>query len=150
MAKTELRAKWNPKGFVPGKDISETYWNRAIDEFALMYNQFAQMSNQVLDKINDTWERYESIKRLDTITGSSMATYLTQQAMGIEEQATYGDWLAKWYTEICEAIDQIALISGFIMRSDIWRDEDGNPHFGVKFGQKPEWKIYMTVEQAEV
>jgi hypothetical protein len=149
MATVEFKAKFNAKGFVPGIDISEEEWELAISEFLAMQNQFAQNCNKIQDKLNENWEKYETIKRKDELLGcSGIYTRMTQQAMGISDKTTYGDWLERWYKEVCDVIDECAEFAGFHLRSNLHREED-LPMFGAKFKDRPDWKIELTLEQVE-
>jgi len=143
-----FKAKFNAHGFVPGVDISQRDWQNVICEFTAMYDQFANMSNQVIDRLNETWEKYESIKRMDNLMGGEMATFMTQKTMGIDEKTTYEDWMEKWYKDICEAVDACAIMAGFKLRSNLFRD-DNVPLFGAKFKDRPEWTIDMSLEPVE-
>lgn len=147
MAMKEFKATVNARGFIPGKDISDKEWTEIVSEFIAMQNQFATMSNEVIDKINDTWHRYEEIKKMDETTGNCISTFLTQMTMGIDSKSTYEDWVEIWYKQICEAIDTCAAMAGFKIRSNIFR-ADGIPLFGAKFKEKPDWTMDITLTMA--
>lgn len=148
MAGMEFKAKFNAHGFVPGVDISYENWQTAISEFIIMQDQFVYMSNQILEKVNGLWEKYEHIKKLDEITGSCMATFQTQKSMGIDEKTTYNDWIEMWYKDVCEAVDSCAELSGFHLKSNLFRDGD-MPVFGAKFKDRPEWTVDLSLEPVE-
>ena len=148
MAGMEFKAKFNAHGFVPGVDISNENWQMLISEFMAMQNQFAYMCNQIQEKINDLWSKYETIKKFDEIGGNCMTTYLTQKTMGIDEKTTYNDWVEMWYKDICEAVDSCAAFAGFHLRSNLFRDGD-LPVFGAKVKNRPEWTIDLLLEPVE-
>ena len=54
----EFRAKFHAKGFEVGKDVSWGEWQAAIAEFVSMQNAYAEISNQYLDQLNQTWSQY--------------------------------------------------------------------------------------------
>lgn len=144
----ELRAKFDAEGFEVGKDVSFEEWQMLIVEFGGMYDQYATMLNQVVGKIDEVWSKYEYIRSMDASMGGSISTMLTRAAMGIDENANYGDWMEKWAKEICEAIDRAATFAGYKLRSDLFREDD-IPLFGAKFSDNPNWKIRMTLEAIE-
>ena len=132
-------------GFDPEKDISEEEWELLKAELVTMNNLFANGINLLMDRINDTWERYESIKVTDRIIGSDIHTVMAQLSMGISENDTYWDWLEKWMKDVAKVIDEQAGISGLHIRSNIFRDGD-EPMYGVKVKDKPEWTIDFTLK----
>ena len=144
----EFRAKFHAKGFEVGKDVSWGEWQAAIAEFVGMQNAYAEISNQYLDQLNQTWSQYESIKATDAMMGWSVSTYMAQLQMGVDEDVTYGDWMEKWAKQFGEIIDSIVTTAGFRLRSDIFREDD-IPIYGAKFKDQPEWRIQMTLEPVE-
>lgn len=141
----ELEAKFRAEGFEVGKDVSSEEWTKLVDEFTVMYNDYATMSNQIIDRLNEIWEKYEYVKLTDESMKTSMATAMMRDTMGIKEGDTYGDWMKKWAEDICVAVDATAMLLGYKLRSDIFMEDD-IPIFRAKFNDNPKWKIQMTLE----
>lgn len=141
----EFRIKFNTHGFEIGKDISNEDWNMVQAEFMAMYNIFANMANQVLDKINETWESYEYTKLFAERMGNYNSVKDMVESMGINENYDYNDWAEKWYKQIIIGVDAAAAMSQFKVRSNIFRDGDV-PIFGGKFKDKPEWTFDFELE----
>lgn len=141
----EFRIKFNTHGFEIGKDISNEDWNMVQAEFMAMYDSFADQANKVIDKINETWESYESTKRLADSMGQHSLVEFMASSMGINENYDYNDWIEKWYKQISIGIDFVAAMSQFKVRSNIFRDGDV-PIFGGKFKDKPEWTFDFELE----
>lgn len=133
-------------GFVPGKDISKEDWNAAIGEYVSMYDQYANATNGMIDRLNDTWNKYESIKVSDGDNG--LFTKMMQTTMDISNETTYVDWIEKWFKDVVQVVDTMAAMSGFRMRGNLFRDGDV-PVYGVKFKDKPEWTIDFVLRPAE-
>lgn len=133
-------------GFVPGKDISQEDWNAAIGEYVSMYEQYANATNGMIDRLNDIWNKYESMK--NTYGGSSLGVSMMQMTMDISNETTYVDWIERWFKQTVHAVDAMAAMSGFRMRGNLFRDGDV-PVYGVKFKDKPEWTIDFVLRPAE-
>ena len=144
----EFRIKFNTHGFEIGKDISNEDWNMVQAEFMAMYDSFADQANKVIDKINETWESYESTKRLADSMGQHSLVEFMASSMGINETYDYNDWIEKWYKQIGIGIDFAAAMSQFKVRSNIFRDGDV-PIFGGKFKDKPEWTFDFELEPVD-
>ena len=146
MENMEFVTEFIAHGFVPGKDISQEDWNAAICEYMAMYEQYANATNGMIDRLNDTWNKYESIKKTDGNFG--FWTGLMQTTMDISNETTYVEWLEKWFKEASDAVDTMAAMSGFKLRGNIFRDGD-LPVYGVKFKDKPEWTIDFVLRPVE-
>lgn len=141
MEKKVFRVVFQHCGFMPGKDISEQALEKAHDQYVKMYNLFAKSSDQILDKINDIWHNYEYAKLLS----NDAAIKAMQKVMNIDDTYDYNKWLAKHYEEIGRAIDRSCCMYG--LKSKIFRDTDGAPHYGVTFMRNPNWSMYITIEE---
>jgi len=128
-------------GFAGGVDVSERELESLHSQFVTMYNQFASMSNSILDKVRDIWDSYEFAKTFSKELSEQMA-----KTMGISPDATYEDWETKWYMQIADAVD-VGFPFGKL-KSWIFHD-DGIPHYGVCFKKNPNWKMYVTIKQIE-
>lgn len=142
------KVEFAANGFVPGVDISDAYWTKAVSETVLLQDIFSSMCNKVIDKINETWHKYESIREKDRIMGLRFFTQQCQEAMEIDDSTTYVDWTERYFKDICETVDEIAAMSNYIVRSNLFRDGDLLV-FGTKFRNKPEWKIDLRLRQVE-
>lgn len=142
------KAEFVANSFVPGVDISDAYWAKAVSEAVLMQNLFSEMSNQVIGKLNDNWHKYEGIKAMDQMMGSQVFTEMCWKAMDIDANTTYIDWIEKYFKEICNAVDTTAAMNQYMVRSNLFRDGDLLV-FGVKFVNKPEWTIDLRLRQVD-
>lgn len=133
-------------GFVPGKDISEEDWNKAISEYATMYEQYAKATNDMMDRLNETWNKYEILQKV--YGDDYLYTKMMRNTMEISNETTYTDWLERWFGEVVRVVDMMAAISGFRMRGYLFRDGDV-PVYGVKFKDKPEWTIDFVLKPVE-
>lgn len=148
MASVNFNVIFHGHGFDLERDISEEMQNRVQGEFMEMYNMYANMANEVQDKINVLWDKLERIKAFDKVFGETEATSMALKEMGLTEDNDYYDWCEKWYKDIAEGVDMAALLSGYMLRCNIFRLEDGCPIFGVKFKDRPDWTMDFTVEQS--
>lgn len=139
----EFKVIFHSKGF-DLDSLNEKLRDAVCAEFMSMYDMFAKMANEIQDKINDSWQQYEEVK----LYGNEIATKQVLNLMGLTEEQDYNDWCEKWYLEICKAIDFTAKISRFHLISDIFRD-GSVPVYGAKFKDKPEWKLYFTLEPVD-
>lgn len=147
MEKT-YKVEFNVRGFTPGQDISEKEFQEAVSEFISMQNKFAESTNQILDKANDLWLRYENIQKMDNMGGQCMSTFMARIEMGIDETTTYYDWLERWYNAVLEVVNHMGQLAGFKTEGYIFRDGE-LPVFGSRFRKKPEWKIDLLLKPAE-
>ena len=135
----QVKVNFHEVGFIPGKDISEKEMESLRTQFMEMYNLWAGYVNQVQEKINETWNRYEDIKNHN----DSIVTLMCQLTMEITEEMDYFDWCEKWYKDIAKCVDL-----GFThtrLRGSIFRD-DNNPIYGVTFIDHPDWSMNFTIE----
>ena len=80
--------------------------------------------------------------------GLRFFTQQCQEAMEIDDSTTYVDWTERYFKDICETVDEIAAMSNYVVRSNLFRDGDLLV-FGTKFRNKPEWKIDLRLRQVE-
>lgn len=136
-----FKAVFHEIGFVAGVDISEDELEKLREEFVTMHNQFAYMSDGILSRVNETWENYEFAKLYSKELSDQMA-----ETMGISCNATYQDWLTKWYEQLCDAIDEAHPFGK--LKSCIFHD-NGNPYYGVCFRKNPNWKMMFTIKEMD-
>ena len=144
MEEMVFNCKFNARGFTPGVDITNEKWQEAVQEFAAMYDLYAKSCNEITDRLNETWEKYEDIMKNDRILGTNLAE-LTRSVMGISENTTYCDYMEIWFKQICDMVDDCAKTAGFYIRSNLFRENDC-PIFGGKFLDHPDWTIDMSLE----
>ena len=144
--------KFVTNGFTPGKDISQEEYENVISEYISMYDVFSNYTNQILDKINTTWEKYQEVKKkeeelLPDYPWARYATRLLQAEMEITDKTTYSDWVEKWYKNIVEVIDIMAMTSRFKLMGNLHRDGE-LPVYGACFRDKKEWTIDFVLTEA--
>ena len=146
MELTNYKPEFAANGFVPGVDISDAYWARAISETILLQDIFSYMCNNVIDKINENWNKYETIKMKDRILGTTIFTRECQEVMEIDDNTTYVDWTERFFKDICETVDEVAEMNHYVVRSHLFRDGDLLV-FGTRFVNKPEWTIDLRLRR---
>lgn len=135
-----LKVVFHEHGFEVGKDISFEELEKLREQFVTMSNLFADGANAALEKLNKIWEQYEYILKI----GNVFDIRQTQEAMGIESDTDYNDWIAKWYQELANCVD--LSFTDTRLKSYIFRD-DGVPIYGVQFKDHPDWTMDITLEQ---
>ena len=140
MENITYKAIFHEHGFEAGKDVSEAELMRLRELFMAMYELFTTGVNSVMEKVNETWEKYEYIKE----NGDIFSIIALQRVMGITSETQYNDWLEKWYKELANSVDM-----GFKwapLKSRIFRDGE-LPVYGVAFKEHPEWTMDFTIEE---
>ncbi len=140
MGNTMFKVVFNHHGFMPGKDISEEELASMHDCYFKMYNQFANGFIMLWDKISDSWRNYELAK----FYANEDSIKTMQKIMDIDETYDFNKWIMKWYKEIADAVDQTYFWSG--LKSKIFQDEDGTPHYSVVFKKNPNWSMFATIK----
>ena len=141
MKEMKFRVVFQHVGFMPGKDISDKALEKAHEQYVRMYDQFTKYSDPLLERINGNWEEYETAK----LYFNDEEIKAMQKVMRIDETYDYNKWLAGFYEKICKLVDQSCCMYG--LKSKIFRDTDGAPHYGVTFRRNPNWSMYMTIEE---
>ena len=140
MEEAIYKAVFHEHGFEAGKDVSEAELEQLRELFMVMYDLFTTGLNPVMEKINQTWEKYVDIKE----TGDTLATYMTQRVMGINSETKYIDWVEKWYKDIADSVDMSFMWAP--LKSRIFRDGEILV-YGVAFKEHPEWTMDFTIEE---
>lgn len=150
METLNFKVVFNGHGFEEGKDISEEEMKKLRKIYLKMYNAWCEGVDQIQEKINESWDRYERIKaRQECVNPQSaavaaVAISLCRNAMGINPETDYYDWCEKWYRQVAIKIDD--QFADYPLKGKIIRDGE-LPVYAVEIKGHPEWTMDFELEQ---
>lgn len=144
MGNAELGVKFVTIGFKPSEIRPRKMWTRLQEDFIEIYNDYCEVTNSVIDQLNQAWKECHPETEEDE---SKEMTPEEAQVKDLQDQIDnweYGAFMRDAFDQAVYSVNQKhpdSYLSGYVFM-------DGpTPVFGARIKQHPEMVITMALEE---
>ena len=139
MGNVELGVNFQTNGFKPSEIRPRKMWNRLKEDFVNMYNDYCEVTNKVIPKLNQTWEEAHPENNEENSEVSDDVKDLQERIRELE----YGCYMCEAFNQAAYLVNQEhrdSYLDGFVFM------DGAIPVFGARIKQHPELTMSFVIE----